>query len=190
MTKLESDDTSALSMTDLPDISSLKFGCVFCQTGHEDAAMRYMVESENVFKAFVAKKSEHRSRNGIKSVVEKIIFPGYVFFIANQEWAPKPDYKGKNYIIRLLTIENSWHLKGTDEEFVRWLWERDGLLGLSKAYKEGDRVMIQQGPLKDLEGYITKVDRHNRNGQVKIELFGKKIVVWLAFEMLEKGAGL
>ena len=43
--------------------------------------------------------------------------------------------------------------------------------------------------LKVLEGIITKVDKHNRNGMVTIDLFGRKKNVWLAFELVEMKDG-
>ena len=54
-----------------------------------------------------------------------------------------------------------------------------------EARKIGDKVTITSGPLKTLEGYIVKVDRHNRNGQVAIQFDDRVWKVWLAFEILE-----
>lgn len=90
-----------------------------------------------------------------------------------------------DYILRILTKDGSWHLHGDDAQLVQWLIEHDGLLGMSKAYAKGTRVIIKSGPLKELEGIITKVDRHNRNGMVTLDLFGRRMSVWLAFELME-----
>ena len=91
--------------------------------GYENAAIRHLLEIERVVEAFTATKTEHRSHNGVKSVVDKILFPGYVFFAADSEWVPKPDYRSTGYFIRLLTMDDSWHLKDSDEKFVSWLLE-------------------------------------------------------------------
>jgi hypothetical protein len=72
-----------------------------------------------------------------------------------------------------------WQLQGEDERFVRWLFQYDGLLGFSKAYKEGDRIRIISGPLKDMEGKIRRVDKRGMSGQVILSFYGKDVPVWL-----------
>lgn len=161
-------------------------GCIFCKTGNEEAAVRLLETTSWLKRAFVPKKVEHRSEKGVKSTVERVLFPGYVFFLADERWTPTLAMYHADYILRLLRTDNGWQLKGEDEALVRWLLQHDGLLDLSKAYQEGKRVVIKSGPLKELEGIITKVDRHNRNGRVTLELFGRKTDVWLAFEMVEE----
>lgn len=161
-------------------------GCVFCKTGSEEAAARLLNTTPRMHWAFVPKKVEHRSEKGNKSTVEKVLFPGYVFFQAEEEWIPTRTMYHADYILRVLRKDGGWQLHGDDEALVRWLLEHDGLLEMSKAYQEGARVVIKSGPLKELEGVIAKVDRHNRNGMVTLDLFGRKTNVWLAFELVKE----
>lgn len=160
-------------------------GCIFCKTGSEEATARLLNSTPLMIRAFVPKKVEHRSENGVKSKVQKVLFPGYVFFHAEESWVPPMVLYHADYILRLLRTEEGWQLKGDDEVFVQWLLDHDGLLDMSQAYQESTRVVIKSGPLKELEGIITKVDKHNRNGLVTIDLFGRKINVWLAFELVD-----
>lgn len=161
-------------------------GCIFCKTGSEEAAVRLLNTTPRMVQAFVPKKVEHRSEKGVKSTVEKVLFPGYVFFQAEESWTPTLAMYHAEYILRLLRKDGSWQLKGEDEALVRWLLKHDGLLDVSKAYQEGTRVVIKSGPLKELEGIITKVDKHNRNGMVTMDLFGRKTSVWLAFDLVRE----
>lgn len=165
---------------------ALALGCIFCKTGSEEAAVRLLETTPRLQRAFVPKKVEHHSEKGVKSTVKKVLFPGYVFFVAEESWTPTLGMYHADYILRLLRTDNGWQLKGEDEALVRWLLRHDGLLDLSKAYQEGTRVVIKSGPLKELEGVITKVDRHNRNGRVTLNLFGRETHVWLAFDLVEK----
>lgn len=160
-------------------------GCIFCKTGSEEATVRLLNATPRMRHAFVPKKVEHHSEKGVKSKVERLLFPGYVFFQAENDWAPTMSMYHADYILRLLRTDGSWQLKGDDETLARWLLQHGGLLDVSKAYQEGNRVVIKSGPLKELEGVITKVDRHNRNGLVTVEIFGRKTNVWLAFELVE-----
>lgn len=166
--------------------AALPLGCIFCKTGSEEAAARLLETTPQLHRAFVPKKVEHRSEKGVKSTVKKVLFPGYVFFQAEESWTPTMSMYHADNILRLLRTDNGWQLRGGDEELARWLLRHDGLLDLSKAYQEGTRVVIKSGPLKELEGVITKVDKHNRNGRVTLELFGRKTDVWLAFELVEE----
>lgn len=161
------------------------FGCVFCKSGQEEAAVRLLMTTPGMHHAFVPRKVEHRSEKGVKSTVKKVLFPGYVFFQAEESWTPTLPMYYADYILRLLQTDGKWPLKGDDEALARWLWKYDGLLDMSMAYQVGTRVVIQSGPLKELEGIITKVDRHNRNGMVSMDLFGRKTNVWLAFELVK-----
>lgn len=168
------------------DISTdLQLGCIFCKTGQEEAAARLLNTTPRMHYAFVPKKVEHRSEKGIRTTTQKVLFPGYVFFQAEPDWHPTLLMYHADYILRILTKDGNWHLHGDDAQLVQWLMEHDGLLGMSKAYTKGTRVIIKSGPLKELEGIITKVDRHNRNGMVTLDLFGRRMSVWLAFELME-----
>lgn len=166
----------------------LALGCVFCKTGQEEAAARLLNTTPRMHNAFVPKKVEHHSQKGIRTTTQKVLFPGYVFFQAEPDWHPTLLMYHVDYILRILTKDGSWHLHGDDAQLVQWRIEHDGLLGMSKAYAEGTRVIIKSGPLKELEGIITKVDRHNRNGMVTLDLFGRKTNVWLPFELVESEA--
>lgn len=173
------------SSQDVSFSTDLELGCVFCKTGQEEAAARLLNTTARMHHAFVPKKVEHRSEKGIRTTTQKVLFPGYVFFQAEPDWHPTLLMYHADYILRILTKDGSWHLHGDDAHLVQWLMEHDGLLGMSKAYAEGTRVIIKSGPLKELEGIISKVDRHNRNGMVTLDLFGRKTTIWLPFELME-----
>lgn len=89
-------------------------------------------------------------------------------------------------VIRVLAMDNGrWRLQGDDERFARWVFQHDGLLGFSQAYKENDEIRIISGPLKEMEGKIKRVDKRGMSGQVVLSFHGKEIPVWLGFELVE-----
>ena len=90
-------------------------------------------------------------------------------------------------MIRILSMDAGvWQLQGEDERFARWLLGYDGLLSFSQAHREGDRIRILRGPLKDMEGRIVRVDKRGRSGQVLLNFNGREIAVWLGFELVEE----
>lgn len=160
------------------------YGCLFCLTGKENAIARAISEANAEVRATAVRQEKHKSVDGKKSKVEAILMPGYVFFetpakMESLSWMPMTD------VIRILTYDGGWKLIGGDERFAKWVFQYDGLLTFSKAYQEGNRVQIVRGPLKDLEGQITRVDRRGRSGQVEVRFDQRTLRLWLGFEWIE-----
>lgn len=161
------------------------YGCLFCITGREQAVADHIQRSYPGVRTLVARQEKHKTEHGRKSRVQVIALPSYVFFEAPQEMFVTRLFRGSD-VIRVLTgDENDWRLQGTDEQFADWLFSYNGLLGFSQACKEGDRIRILSGPLKDLEGHIKRIDKRGRSGQVSLNFSGRNTLVWLGFELLE-----
>ena len=47
-------------------------------------------------------------------------------------------------------------------------------------------VTILSGPLKDMEGYIKKIDLHRRIAKVEVDFMNQKTLLHLGIEMIEK----
>ena len=161
------------------------YGCVFCITGKEALVAEQIEAACPGVCALTARWEKHKSGNGNKSKVQAILLPSYVFFRAPRGFVPYPGFPQENVIRILQTDRHVWQLTGADEQFARWLFSYDGLLSFSKAYREGERIRIVSGPLKDMEGSITKIDRRGRSGQVVLSFNGKPVSVWLGFDLLE-----
>mgnify|MGYP002558376950 FL=1 len=161
------------------------YGCLFCVTGKE------MIVAENIqaacpeVRAIAMRKIKYRTSKKVKRTEEGIVLPGYVFFKAPSHIEPVVIFPRQN-VIRTLSMEGDWRLHGADEEFTRWLFHYDGLLSLSQAYRDGDRIRIISGPLKDMEGRIRRVDKHGMSGQVLLSFNGREIPTWLSFELIDR----
>lgn len=162
----------------------LAYGCLFCITGKEQGvAEQIQVTCPNV-RATTMRQMKYRTCKKVKTREEAILLPSYVFFEAPSSMEPSIEFPMQN-VIRVLSMDSGiWQLQGEDERFVRWLFQYDGLLGFSKAYKEGDRIRIISGPLKDMEGKIRRVDKRGMSGQVILSFYGKDVPVWLGFELV------
>lgn len=163
----------------------LAYGCLFCKTGKEQSvAEQIQVTCPNV-RATTMRQLKYRTCKKVKTQEEAILLPSYVFFEAPSSMEPSIEFPTQN-VIRILAMDSGiWQLQGEDERFVRWIFQYDGLLGFSKAYKEGDRIRIISGPLKDMEGKIKRVDKRGMSGQVILSFYGKDIPVWLGFELVK-----
>lgn len=167
----------------MADDEAYAWACVFCKTGSENALAEQLCDAEGVLTAFSVRQVQHKSEGGQRTDVQKVMLPGYVFIMA------EPDFdmyqvRKNDYVLRVLTYGEHWALQGNDLAFAKWMHQHGGVLGVSKAFRVGQKVVIASGPLKELEGVIQKVDRHNRNGLVTITFCGRETKVWLAFEYI------
>ena len=88
-------------------------------------------------------------------------------------------------VSRVLQYGNGAYLLcGEDMAFANWVYEQNGQVGLSRVMMAGDEMVIIDGPMKDYEGRIKRVDKHNRYAEIEITLDGKVRTVWLGFQWM------
>ena len=166
--------------------ADLAYGCVFCKTGLESLVANALNQKYNVLRALAVSQLKHKSTNGVKTVYEQVLLPGYVLFRAYEENLPLYDFQNVQGVIQVMrNTSGDWRLGQNDRGFADWVFCQGGLIGMSSAYDVGDKVRIYSGPLKDYEGCIIKIDRRSRNGLVEIKFGSKTWRLWLAFEMLD-----
>ena len=158
----------------------------FTLSGKEvDLAEELNGKYEDIY-CLVLKRMMHRSDHGKKWDEESVLIKGYVFI-----------YVPKNYDIRYIKSDNNpykilkWQLDlgklfGGDYEYALWVLQQDGLIGVSKAIKVNEKVKIVDGPLAQMEGYIVKYSKRNRNCLVEIEFMNQTIRTWLPFDWTDQ----
>ena len=162
----------------------LSYGCLFCLTGKEQSVAEHIQTVCPNVRAAIMRQLKYKTCRKVKMREEAVLLPGYVFFEAPSSMEPSVVFPMQN-VIRVLSMDNGiWQLQGEDERFVKWVFKYDGMLGLSQAYKAGDRIRFVSGPLKDMEGKIRRVDKRGMSGQVILSFCGRDIPVWLGFEMI------
>ena len=70
--------------------------------------------------------------------------------------------------------------------FLTKFSNRNHVVDMSCGVIENDKIIITDGPLMNLEGYITKIDRHKRIAYVDVELLGKITRVQVGLEIISK----
>lgn len=125
---------------------------------------------------------------------EKLL-PGYVFI--NSEKAEELYLALKS--IPMLTKFLGWnreYVTALNEYETEWLEaiisvDRDGMITgevpLSQIeVNEYDGIKILSGPLQDMEGMVKRINLHKRIAEVEVEFMGRKTVIHLGIEMIEK----
>lgn len=172
------------SSGDQNSTENMAYGCLFCITGKEQSVVDHIQASCPDVRAITMRKTKYRTCKKVKHTEEAIVLPSHVFFQAPSYIDPALVFPREN-VIRTLSMNGNWRLSGADERFVRWLFRYEGLLSLSQAYREGDRIRIVSGPLKDMEGRIRRIDKRGLSGQVILSFNGRDILIWLEFELVE-----
>ncbi len=175
--------------TQAPDDQLLVYGCVFCLTGKERLVASGIELFNRLVRARAVCQTKRYTSKGITTLQNDVIIPGYVFFEAPHDSDLRKLIPMDDLISVLTYSDGDWHLFGEDEAYARWIFKYDGVLTLSKAHKIGDRIVIVEGPLKDLEGQITRIDKRNRSGQVTINFAGRQQKIWLGFDIVKEIPG-
>ena len=169
-----------------PSPEARAFGCLFCRTGREETVLRLIERRDPGIRAIAPEKVRYR-RMGGRAIEERArLFPGYIFFCADGDCQAGGLARMDDVLRLLRDADGDWRLKGDDGRIARALFENEGLIGLSKAYYEGDRIKVVSGFLKEFEGAISRVNHRARSAEIKIRLDDKTLTVWLGFELIEK----
>jgi transcriptional antiterminator NusG len=112
--------------------------------------------------------------------VERKIFPGYVLIkmiVTNDSW----------YVVR--NIHGCTGFVGPESKPVPLTEEEVASLGVEKhsvevGYKEGDRVVIVSGPLKDFAGVVKEINVADNSVSVGIDAFGRETIAELELDQI------
>lgn len=128
-----------------------------------------------------------------RQYIKRPLFPGYVFVETNM---PAKEFYGVFFdviynstdIIRLLRYGDSDEIAIRTEERQRFEYLLRGkrCIEHSIGYIVGDKVIVQAGGLIGMEGYIKKINRHNRTADVEINMFNQKQIVKVALEIVAR----
>ena len=128
-----------------------------------------------------------------KQYSKRPLFPGYVFVETNLESMDFLKlFNGFIYdstdIIKLLRYGESGEAAIDIEERRRfeYLFKGKRCLEHSQGFIEGDKIVIENGPLKGQECNIKYINRHNHCAKVEFKMFDKTILADVALEIVKK----
>ena len=156
--------------------------CIYCETSKEN-----MVEAllQGLGYDVISALVERNTVKNKKMVKEfRSIIPGYVFFENGYE----PDWneisKIKYVYYPLHYSDKSKGLKENDLHFIKWLKNNNGIIKISTAMEIGKKIKIMEGPLKELEGKIVKINKKQKCAGIKIEGENINAIIWLSYELI------
>ena len=154
--------------------------CLFCESTKENNVEAFLKGlGFNVVSALVERNVY---KNGKWKKELRSIIPGYVFFENDCEPDWDKIYGNKHIYYPLQYSDKSKFLKENDLNFIKWLKRNNGTIKISKTLRVGKRIKILEGPLKELEGKIVKINKRQKCAGVKIDGEGIKNIIWLSYE--------
>ncbi len=164
-----------------------KWYALFVVTGEEDKVKeRIHLRIRDELKALVPKRRMRERKEGSWQERIRPLFPGYVLLngqINNRTYNLISDMPG---VIRLLkNTDGPQEIYENEIWFLKRLIADNEIIGCSNVYIQGDKVVVVDGPLFGLEGYIKAVNK--RKGRVKVffNLMGEPRTVELCITMVQ-----
>ncbi len=157
-------------------------------SGYENAVERNLkqrVESlgmhDKIFNVVVPTEKIIKVKNGKRTEIDEKIYPGYVLvdmIVTDDSW----------YVVRNTPCVTGFVGSGTSpvplsEAEVQALFSRMQAHTMTHTInmKQGDLVMIIDGPFKDFEGTVSSVDNERGKVHVLVSMFGRETSVEIDF---------
>lgn len=166
--------------------------CISVRTGAEEKFKKNVDSLFETFKAPVEGtiyllKKKMRLKTG-KEYFD-LFFPGYVFFETEENDASKFRFlRQVNGFLRFLPSSQEVHpLVGADLEIVKSILNFGTTVGIVPvAFDANDRIVIVDGPFKDMSGKVVSVNRRNKRVNIELEFMGGVNIVGLSYELVQK----
>ena len=161
------------------------------ETGKEDKTVdlvNRLADERYLKECFTPKTVMPRKVKGEWVNKVKPLFPGYVIIDSKHIDKLQDSLKKIPAFIKTL---------GTDEGFVSlnasevsWISgvtdKKDHTVRVSEVYVEGDKVVVNEGPLRGLMGVVEHIDLHKRRVHLRINMFGRDLTPKLGIEIIHK----
>jgi transcription antitermination factor NusG len=159
--------------------------CLFCETGKCGYVARAVMQKIPC-RTLSPKQVQHTWAKGKMVDIEHDLLPGYVFVYTENERLDVALLRPIQGIIRCLSSQDrEYELTGSDEQFALMLLQKDGVIGKTKVYEEGQMIRICQGAFEGVETKILKVNRRNMRMQIEIPFASQNIKTWVEYEIVK-----
>lgn len=141
----------------------------FVLTGREDIVRRLLERYFPEVTVLIPRRRLRERRRGKWKMVEKTVFPGYVFFRCDLSNKLYFFIRRVNRVIRILEQERlPQQVYEHEMQLILKLTQSQGLIPLSRVQDVDGKIVVSSGPLAGCEGMIVGADR--RKGRVKIRI--------------------
>ncbi|NLV58004.1 MAG: hypothetical protein GXY67_04475 [Clostridiales bacterium] len=153
--------------------------CIQCTTGREWSVAR-QIQQETGLIALVPTLVRVEWKGKVANRKEQTLFPGYIFLYADDKALP-PLTRVHHMCRTLVYGPGQRQLYGRDAEIARWIFKHGGVIRESRALREGDHIVVIDGPMKDFDGIIKSVNKQRQRANIEFTFEGITRSIWMAF---------
>lgn len=159
--------------------------CLFCET-EKCSVIAQTAEEHFQCRALSPKQIQHTWSKGKMIDRENDLLPGYIFLYCQEKPESPSIFRALNGVIRCLSdTSGCFELTGQDEQFALMLYQKDGIIGKTKVYQEGQRIHVCKGAFEGLEKKILKVNHRNHRILIEIPFAMRPVKTWVEYELVE-----
>lgn len=146
-----------------------------------------IIDEKTLERCFIPYYEEKKKYQGTWHTESKILFPGYVFMVSSQLEDLHKNLRRVIGMTKLLGTGNEIVPLREDEiQLLKKMRADEKTLEVSTGIEEKGNVVITEGPLTGMEGYIQRIDRHKRKAWLEIHMFGRTMKMEAGLEVIEK----
>lgn len=151
-------------------------------TGSERATaelLERVVPAEVLDECFFPQYETEMKLRGRWVSCERPLFAGYIIAVTSDPAALARECAKIPQVSKLLTMGEQFVPLAAEERELIGAFTAKGrrVVPMSRAVKDGDRIVITSGPLKGREALIDRVDRKRSVAFIETELCGRKVAV-------------
>lgn len=159
--------------------------CLFCETVKCRGIAEAITDRFHC-RAISPKQIQHTRSKGRQIDIEHDLLPGYVFVYAEEGPLDVSSMRSIQGVLRCLCYgDQRYELTGNDEQFALMLLQKNGVIGKTKVYQEGQRIRICRGAYEGLETRILRVNSRNMRMQIEIPFANMYIKTWVEYEVVD-----
>lgn len=150
------------------------------QTGREEAMatlITKVVPQEFLYECFSPCYATERKVHGMFEPCIRTLLPGYVIAGSNDPQQLDKSLRAISEFTHVLTMGGKYvPLDKSEAELIdAYTTYGNRVVPMSQAIKDGDHIVITEGPLVGHEGFITSIDRRKSRATVQLNLCGRSV---------------
>ena len=158
--------------------------CLFCETAKCGYIANTAMQKLSC-RAISPKQIQHTWSQGKMVDIEHDLLPGYVFLYMEEPLDIDLLHSIQGVIRCLSSMDKQYELSGSDEAFALMLLEKNGVIGKTQVYQEGQMIRICEGVYEGVETRILKVNRRNMRMQIEIPFAERQVRTWVEYEIVK-----
>lgn len=160
---------------------------LFVVTGEEDNVKeRLQYKFNDKFRVVVPKRELRERKDGKWETIVRTLFPGYVLINGSVDIGDYYEMKDTPGLIKFIRSGSELlQIHPYEIEVISQLICNDETIGFSEVLVENGKVVVVEGPLLSMEGYIVSINKRKGRAKVKLDFLGEERTVELGVKLLQ-----